>query len=127
MGLETVVDLAQGSQSFPNIDAPSHDASADVATEGSLYQALECGPDGQPGGILMTSVGQQVLPNIWLGNYRALEDQEFLRKNRITHILTLGHFKETYPSSMYIHKVTFFFFVSRFLEITGAKSHLVVF
>lgn len=109
MGLETVVDLAQGSQSFPNIDAPSHDASADVATEGSLYQALECGPDGQPGGILMTSVGQQVLPNIWLGNYRALEDQVFLRKNRITHILTLGHFKETYPSSMYIHKVTFFF------------------
>jgi hypothetical protein len=73
--------------------------------ESDLYQTLECGADGKPGGILITSVGQEVVPDIWLGGYRALESETFLQKNKITHILSLGHFKPIYKDEEYIHKV----------------------
>lgn len=73
--------------------------------ESDLYQTLECGADGKPGGILITSLGQEVVPNIWLGGYRALETRSFLKKNKITHILSLGHFKPIYKEEEYIHKI----------------------
>lgn len=75
--------------------------------ESDLYQTLECGADGKPGGILITSLGQEVVPNIWLGGYRALETRSFLKKNKITHILSLGHFKPIYKEEEYIHKVRY--------------------
>lgn len=73
--------------------------------ESDLYQTLECGADGKPGGILITSVGQEIVPRIWLGGYRALETRSFLQKNKITHILSLGHFKPKYKDGEYVHKV----------------------
>ena len=73
--------------------------------ESNLYQTLECGADGKPGGILITSVSQQVVPHIWLGGYKALETVEFLEKNKITCILTLGHFKPRYSPERFLHKV----------------------
>lgn len=73
--------------------------------ESNLYQTLECGADGKPGGILITSVSQQVIPHIWLGGYKALETVEFLEKNKITCILTLGHFKPRYSPGRFLHKV----------------------
>lgn len=73
--------------------------------EPNLYQTLECGADGKPGGILITSVSQQVVPHIWLGGYKALETVEFLEKNKITCILTLGHFKPRYSPGRFLHKV----------------------
>lgn len=76
-----------------------------LPNDSPLYQPLECGPDGQPGGILITSVAQEIIPNVWLGGYKALEDLRFLRKNKITYILTLGHFKYQYPAAEFMHKV----------------------
>ncbi|KAI9490823.1 protein-tyrosine phosphatase-like protein [Zychaea mexicana] len=73
--------------------------------ESSLYQTLECGPDGQPGGILITSLGQQVIPGLWIGGYKAFEDRAFLRKNKIEAILTLGHFKQQYPPEEFKHEI----------------------
>ncbi|ORY93969.1 protein-tyrosine phosphatase-like protein [Syncephalastrum racemosum] len=70
-----------------------------------LYQALESGPDGQPGGILITSFAQEVLPNVWIGGFKACEDLPFLQKNRITVILSLGHFTHQYPSDQFTHKI----------------------
>ncbi|GAN06020.1 dual specificity protein phosphatase 19 [Mucor ambiguus] len=70
-----------------------------------LYQTLECGADGKPGGILITSVSQQVIPHVWLGGYKALETVEFLEKNKITCILTLGHFKPYYSPGRFLHKI----------------------
>lgn len=70
-----------------------------------LYQTLESGVDGKPGGILITSVGQEVSPNIWLGGYKALETESFLKKNNITHILSIGHFKYIYKPDQFVHKV----------------------
>jgi hypothetical protein len=74
--------------------------------ESDLYQTLENGADGKPGGILITSVGQEVIPDIWLGGYKALETIPFLIKNKITHILTLGHFKSIFTEEEFIHKVS---------------------
>ncbi|KAI7907130.1 protein-tyrosine phosphatase-like protein, partial [Cokeromyces recurvatus] len=48
---------------------------------------------------------QEVIPHIWLGGYKALESIHFLKKNNITHILTLGHFKPCYKSNEFIHKI----------------------
>jgi hypothetical protein len=70
-----------------------------------LYQALECGADGKPGGILITSVGQQVLDGVFLGGYKAYETRSFLTKNKITSILSLGHFKPMYKPTEFNHKV----------------------
>ncbi|CAO3641834.1 unnamed protein product [Mucor fragilis] len=70
-----------------------------------LYQTLECGADGKPGGILITSVSQQVIPHVWLGGYKALETVEFLEKNKIICILTLGHFKPCYSPGRFLHKI----------------------
>ncbi|KAF7730602.1 phosphatase [Apophysomyces ossiformis] len=67
-----------------------------------LYKTLECGADGIPGGILITSVGQEVFPGIYIGGYTALESRKFLQKNKITHILTMGHFKQHYTSEDFI-------------------------
>lgn len=75
--------------------------------ESDLYQTLECGADGKPGGILITSVSQQVIPHVWLGGYKALETVEFLEKNKITCILTLGHFKPCYSPGRFLHKVSY--------------------
>ncbi|KAI8092178.1 protein-tyrosine phosphatase-like protein [Gilbertella persicaria] len=77
----------------------------ELPLESDLYQTLECGADGKPGGILITSFGQQVWPHIWLGGYKALESHSFLKKNNITHILTLGHFKHTYEPDQFVHKI----------------------
>lgn len=79
--------------------------SSQLPLESNLYQILECGADGKPGGILITSLGQEVCPHIWLGGYKALESQHFLEKNHITHILTLGHFKQSYPPDQFCQKV----------------------
>ncbi|KAG2209251.1 hypothetical protein INT47_005543 [Mucor saturninus] len=73
--------------------------------ESDLYQTLECGADGKPGGILITSVGQEVSPGIWLGGYKALETKKFLQKNKISSILSVGHFKEIYAQDEFIHKI----------------------
>ncbi|KAI8137494.1 protein-tyrosine phosphatase-like protein [Fennellomyces sp. T-0311] len=73
--------------------------------ESPLYQTLECGPDGKPGGILVTSLGQEVIPGLWIGGYKAFEDQSFLRKNKISFILTLGHFKQQYPEEQFTHEI----------------------
>jgi hypothetical protein len=70
-----------------------------------LFETLEKGPDGKPGGILITSVAQEVLPHIWLGGYKAMETLAFLQKNKITHILSLGHFKPCYDSTQFEQKV----------------------
>lgn len=78
-----------------------------LTAESPLYHTLECGADGKPGGILITSVGQQIYPHIWLGGYKALETKQFLIKNKITHILTLGHFKHRYDPNEFIHKVNY--------------------
>lgn len=77
-----------------------------AADHAHLFETLQSGPDGKPGGILITSVGQQVLPHIWLGGYKALETLSFLEKNKITHILTLGHFKSCYKPDQFVHKVS---------------------
>lgn len=82
---------------------------ADVQTlpmESDLYQTLECGADGKPGGILITSVGQEVSPGIWLGGYKALETVDFLQKNKISSILSVGHFKPIYAQDEFLHKVS---------------------
>ncbi|KAI8387294.1 protein-tyrosine phosphatase-like protein [Blakeslea trispora] len=79
--------------------------SSQLPLESNLYQILECGADGKPGGILITSLGQEVCPHIWLGGYKALESQHFLEKNHITHILTLGHFKQSYPPDQFCQKI----------------------
>lgn len=76
-----------------------------LPVQSDLYQTLQSGPDGQPGGILITSVGQQVSPGIWLGGYKALETESFLKKNKIKYILSLGHFKYIYKPDEYVHKV----------------------
>lgn len=73
--------------------------------ESDLYQTLECGADGKPGGILITSVGQEVCPGIWLGGYKALETEKFLKKNKITRILSVGHFKPIYTKDEFVHQV----------------------
>lgn len=78
--------------------------------ESDLYQTLECGADGKPGGILITSVGQEVSPGIWLGGYKALETKKFLQKNKISSILSVGHFKEIYAQDEFIHKVSPFLY-----------------
>ncbi|KAI8388240.1 protein-tyrosine phosphatase-like protein [Radiomyces spectabilis] len=70
-----------------------------------LYHTLECGADGKPGGILITSVGQQVLPQVWIGGYKAYESRSFLNKNRITRILSLGHFKPLYAPTEFVHEI----------------------
>ena len=77
----------------------------DIA-KSSLYLALQQDENGQPGGILITSCAQQVLQNVWIGGYKAYEDVDFLHKNKIDAILSLGHFKDQYPSGQFIHKVT---------------------
>ncbi|KAI7869954.1 protein-tyrosine phosphatase-like protein [Spinellus fusiger] len=69
------------------------------------YHALESGSDGKPGGILMVSVAQQVLPGLWVGGYTALESQRFLKNNNITHILTLGKFKWKDDRGDYCNKI----------------------
>ncbi|KAI8977918.1 protein-tyrosine phosphatase-like protein [Pilobolus umbonatus] len=74
------------------------------AHESHLYDTLECGPDGKPGGIIIRSVGQEVYPGIWLGGYKALETRSFLEKNKIRSILTLGHFKFCYATE-FNHKI----------------------
>ncbi|CAO3640568.1 unnamed protein product [Cunninghamella blakesleeana] len=61
--------------------------------------------DGKPGGIMMTSLAQQVLPCIWIGSYAAFESKSFLRKNNIKRILSIGHFQHIYPESDYKHKI----------------------
>ncbi|KAL7315471.1 dual specificity phosphatase 19 [Mucor circinelloides] len=61
--------------------------------------------DGKSGGILITSVSQQVIPHVWLGGYKALETVDFLEKNKITCILTLGHFKPYYSPGRFLHKI----------------------
>ncbi|KAI8099062.1 protein-tyrosine phosphatase-like protein [Halteromyces radiatus] len=61
--------------------------------------------DGKPGGILMTSLAQQVLPNIWIGGYAAMESKSFLKKNKIQTILSLGHFQSIYPTTEFTHKI----------------------
>ncbi|GAA5815634.1 hypothetical protein MFLAVUS_009146 [Mucor flavus] len=76
-----------------------------LPVKSDLYQTLQSGPDGQPGGILITSVGQQVSPGIWLGGYKALETESFLKKNKIKCILSLGHFKYIYKPDEYVHKI----------------------
>ncbi|KAI9471933.1 MAG: protein-tyrosine phosphatase-like protein, partial [Benjaminiella poitrasii] len=48
---------------------------------------------------------QEVIPRVWLGGYRALESSHFLKKNNITHILTLGHFKHCYQPNEFTHKI----------------------
>lgn len=69
-----------------------------------LYEKLG-DSDGKPGGIMMTSLGQEVLPYIWIGSYAAFESKSFLTKNKIKRILSIGHFQHIYPESDYIHKV----------------------
>lgn len=90
------------SSSFSNNSAGE---TTTLPMESDLYQTLECGADGKPGGILITSVAQQVIPDIWLGGYKALETIPFLIKNKITHILTLGHFKSIFTPEEFTHKV----------------------
>lgn len=86
-------------------EAPSTTESVGDIAESSLYLALQQDENGQPGGILITSCAQQVLPNVYIGGYKAYEDVDFLHKNKISAILSLGHFKEKYPSGQFIHKV----------------------
>lgn len=74
-------------------------------SDSDLYHTLENGADGKPGGILITSVGQQINEFIWLGGYKALESRSFLEKNKIKHILTMGHFKPCYSPNEFNHKV----------------------
>ncbi|KAI9314209.1 crystal Structrue of A mitogen-activated protein kinase Phosphatase, Skrp1, partial [Dichotomocladium elegans] len=48
---------------------------------------------------------QEIFPNLWIGGYKAYEDLSFLKKNKIEAILTLGHFKEQYPTNEFTHKI----------------------
>ncbi|CAO3635420.1 unnamed protein product [Cunninghamella echinulata] len=54
---------------------------------------------------MMTSLGQEVLPYIWIGSYAAFESKSFLKKNKIKRILSIGHFQHIYPEFDYIHKI----------------------
>ncbi|KAL0096921.1 protein-tyrosine phosphatase-like protein [Phycomyces blakesleeanus] len=83
----------------------SSDFQTQLEDHSHLYHTLESGADGKPGGILITSVAQEVLPGIWIGGYTALESQKFLKKNDITHILSMGHFEYSYPSAEYDNKI----------------------
>ncbi|ORX53939.1 phosphatases II [Hesseltinella vesiculosa] len=53
----------------------------------------------------MTSLAQEVLPNIWIGGFAAMESKKFLKKNGIRRILSLGHFKQIYSTADFIHKI----------------------
>ncbi|KAI9279193.1 protein-tyrosine phosphatase-like protein [Sporodiniella umbellata] len=70
-----------------------------------LFQTLENGPDGKPGGILITSVAEQIIDFVWLGGFKALSTPSFLEKNKIKHILTLGHFDPIEPPEAFNHKI----------------------
>ncbi|KAJ2956765.1 hypothetical protein NQZ79_g7437 [Umbelopsis isabellina] len=64
-----------------------------LTTFSHLYSTLENDANGQPGGILITSVAQQVIDGLWIGGFTAAESLHFLEKEGIRHILSLGHFK----------------------------------
>ncbi|KAI8334725.1 protein-tyrosine phosphatase-like protein [Chlamydoabsidia padenii] len=54
---------------------------------------------------MLTSLAQQVLPNVWIGGYAAMESRSFLKKNNIKRILSLGHFHALYPETEFNHKI----------------------
>ncbi|ORE09048.1 phosphatases II [Rhizopus microsporus var. microsporus] len=76
-----------------------------IPTQSDLFQTLENGLDGKPGGILITSIGEQITDYIWLGGFRTLESREFLEDNQIKHVLSLGHFKRCKPPIEVNHKI----------------------
>lgn len=81
-----------------------------IPTQSDLFQTLENGLDGKPGGILITSIGEQITDYIWLGGFRTLESREFLEDNQIKHVLSLGHFKRCKPPIEVNHKVSNYLF-----------------
>ncbi|ORZ18792.1 protein-tyrosine phosphatase-like protein [Absidia repens] len=86
------------------IDHEEHTTKTSIDDHPHLFEKLsDC--DGKPGGILMTSLAQEVLPNIWIGGFAALETRSFLKKNKIQRILSLGHFHHIYPETEFTHKI----------------------
>jgi hypothetical protein len=70
-----------------------------------LYSTLENDATGQPGGILMTSIAQQVIAGLWIGGFTAAESLHFLQKEHISYILSLGHFKPHHVDKGIVNKV----------------------
>lgn len=81
-------------EGHPPLDSYSH-----------LYSTLENDANGQPGGILMTSVAQEVINGLWIGGFTAAESLHFLRKEHISYILSLGHFKPHHVDKGIVNKV----------------------
>ncbi|CAO3598131.1 unnamed protein product [Absidia cylindrospora] len=87
-----------------DIDHEEHTTKTSIDDHPHLFEKLSnC--DGKPGGILITSLAQEVLPNIWIGGFAALETRSFLKKNKIQRILSLGHFHHIYPETEFTHKI----------------------
>jgi len=96
-------------EGHPPLDSYSH-----------LYSTLENDANGQPGGILMTSVAQEVINGLWIGGFTAAESFHFLQKEHISYILSLGHFKPHHVDKGIVNKVN----NGRFYEVSGFHNHL---
>ncbi|KAG2179697.1 hypothetical protein INT44_006545, partial [Umbelopsis vinacea] len=87
------------------IDETEHEGHPPLDSYSHLYSTLENDANGQPGGILMTSVAQEVIQGLWIGGFTAAESLHFLQKEHISYILSLGHFKPHHVDKGIVNKI----------------------
>jgi hypothetical protein len=104
------------------IDNVEHEGHPPLDSYSHLYSTLENDANGQPGGILMTSVAQEVIDGLWIGGFTAAESLHFLQKERISYILSLGHFKPHHVDKGIVNKVN----NSRSMKYRGFTPPLTV-
>jgi hypothetical protein len=88
-----------------NVEHSDDEEHPPLDTFSHLYSTLENDANGQPGGILITSVAQQVIDGLWIGGFTAAESYHFLQKEQISYLLSLGHFKPHHVDKGIINKV----------------------